>query len=156
MCVLLKVEEASYVFEAKTIQRMELLILSTLHWRVHPVTPISYLDHIIRRFSFKSHQQLEFLSRCESLLLSIVPGNAYPLSIHEFHQISWILVDAQFYCCWFSDSRFLSYSSSELAAAIMVSVFRGFKTCDESEYESQLMTLLRVDSVCGVVTRLEQ
>ncbi|CAN6903816.1 unnamed protein product [Brassica oleracea var. botrytis] len=113
----LQVEEASYVFEAKTIQRMELLILSTLHWRVHPVTPISYLDHIIRRFSFKSHQQLEFLSRCESLLLSIVP-----------------------------DSRFLSYSSSELAAAIMVSVFRGFKTCDEPEYESQLMTLLRVDS----------
>ena len=38
----------------------------------------------------------------------------------------------------------------------MVSVFRGFKTCDESEYESQLMTLLKVDSVCGVVTRLEQ
>ena len=75
MCVLLKVEEASYVFEAKTIQRMELLILSTLQWRMHPVTPISYLDHIIRRFSFKSHQQLEFLSRCESLLLSIVPGN---------------------------------------------------------------------------------
>ncbi|KAJ4890254.1 Cyclin-D3-3 [Raphanus sativus] len=113
----LQVEEASYVFEAKTIQRMELLVLSTLQWRMHPVTPISFFDHIIRRFIFKSHQQLEFLSRCESLLLSVVP-----------------------------DSRFLSYSPSVLATAIMVSVFRGSKACDESEYESQLMTLLKVDS----------
>lgn len=71
---LFKVEEARYLFEAKTIQRMELLILSTLQWRMHPVTPISYFDHITRRYSSKSHQQLEFLSRCESLLLSIVPG----------------------------------------------------------------------------------
>lgn len=70
-------EEARYVFEAKTIQRMELLVLSTLEWKMHPVTAISFFDHIIRRYSFKSHQQLEFLSRCESLLLSIVLGNVY-------------------------------------------------------------------------------
>ncbi|KFK34267.1 hypothetical protein AALP_AA5G122800 [Arabis alpina] len=107
-----QVEEARYVFEAKTIQRMELLILSTLQWRMHPVTPISFFDHIIRRFNL----QFEFLSSCESLLLSIVP-----------------------------DSRFMSYSSSVLATAIMVSVIRDFKTCDEAEYESQLMTLLKVN-----------
>ncbi|KAG2311626.1 hypothetical protein Bca4012_026086 [Brassica carinata] len=112
----LQVGDARYVFEAKTIQRMELLILSTLQWRMHPVTPISFFDHIIRRCSSKSHQQLEFLSRCESLLLSVVP-----------------------------DSRFLSYSPSVLATAIMVSVVRDFKMCDEAEYESQLMTLLKVD-----------
>ncbi|CAF2018488.1 hypothetical protein HID58_077549 [Brassica napus] len=106
----LQVGEARYVFEAKTIQRMELLILSTLQWRMHPVTPISFFDHIIRRYSFNSH---EFFSRCESLLLSIV-----------------------------HDSRFLSYTPSVLATAIMVSVARDFK---EAEYESQLMTLLKVD-----------
>ncbi|CAH8305722.1 unnamed protein product [Eruca vesicaria subsp. sativa] len=112
----LQVGDARYVFEAKTIQRMELLILSTLQWRMHPVTPISFFDHIMRRFSSKSHQQLEFLSRCESLLLSLVP-----------------------------DSRFLSFSPSVLATAIMVSVVRDFKMCDEAEYESQLMTLLKVN-----------
>ncbi|KAF3590960.1 hypothetical protein DY000_02026408 [Brassica cretica] len=106
----LQVGEARYVFEAKTIQRMELLILSTLQWRMHPVTPISFFDHIIRPYSSNSH---EFLSRCESLLLSIV-----------------------------HDSRFLSYTPSVLATAIMVSVARDFK---EAEYESQLMTLLKVD-----------
>ncbi|CAE6075690.1 unnamed protein product [Arabidopsis arenosa] len=112
-----QVEEARYVFEAKTIQRMELLVLSTLEWRMHPVTAISFFDHIIRRYSFESHQQLEFLSRCESLLLSIVP-----------------------------DSRFLRFSPSVLATAIMVSVIRDLKMCDEADYQSQLMTLLKVDS----------
>ena len=48
---------------------------------------------------------------------------------------------------WLSDSRFLSYTPSVLATAIMVSVARDFK---EAEYESQLMTLLKVDPVCGV------
>ncbi|KAL4275973.1 hypothetical protein AHAS_Ahas20G0160700 [Arachis hypogaea] len=37
----LQVEDAKYVFESKTIQRMELLILSTLNWKMHPVTPHS-------------------------------------------------------------------------------------------------------------------
>lgn len=37
-----------------------------------------------------------------------------------------------------------------LATAIMVSVVRDFNACDEAEYESQLMTLLKVDPVCSV------
>nr|XP_025685623.1 uncharacterized protein LOC112786464 [Arachis hypogaea] len=32
------------VFESKTIQRMELLILSTLNWKMHPVTPLSAIE----------------------------------------------------------------------------------------------------------------
>ncbi|XLS47799.1 hypothetical protein HN51_022157 [Arachis hypogaea] len=51
----LQVEDAKYVFEAKTIQRMELLILSTLNWKMHYVTPLSFLDHIIRRLGLKTH-----------------------------------------------------------------------------------------------------
>lgn len=75
LCVLcFKVQEARYVFEAKTIQRMELLVLSTLQWRMHPVTPISFFDHIIRRFGCTCHQQLDFFRKCEGLLISVVAG----------------------------------------------------------------------------------
>ena len=38
----LQVEEIKYVFEVKTIQRIELLVLSTLQWKVNPVTPTSF------------------------------------------------------------------------------------------------------------------
>ncbi|KAF3772807.1 Cyclin-D3-1 [Nymphaea thermarum] len=70
----LQVEEAQYVFEAKTIQRMELLILSSLEWKMHPVTPLSFIDHTIRRFGMKTHQHWEFFRRCERLILSLITG----------------------------------------------------------------------------------
>ncbi|XLR29936.1 hypothetical protein S83_057836, partial [Arachis hypogaea] len=68
----LQVEDVKYVFEAKTIQRMELLILSTLNWKMHHVTPLSFLDHIIRRLGLKTHLHWQFLKRCENLLLSLL------------------------------------------------------------------------------------
>ena len=62
------------MFEAKAIQRMELLVLSTLQWKMNPVTPISFFDHIIRRLGLKTHLHWEFLERCERLLLSAIAG----------------------------------------------------------------------------------
>ncbi|KAK6130866.1 hypothetical protein DH2020_035384 [Rehmannia glutinosa] len=63
-----QVEESKYVFESKTIQRMEILILSTLQWKMNPVTPLSFLEYIAKRLKFNR----EFLRRCECLLLSVV------------------------------------------------------------------------------------
>jgi cyclin D3 len=68
------VEDTKYLFEAKTIQRMELLVLSTLKWKMHPVTPLSFLDHIISRLGLKTNVHWEFLRRCEHLLLYVVSG----------------------------------------------------------------------------------
>lgn len=62
------------MFEAKAIQRMELLVLSTLQWKMNPVTPISFFDHIIRRLGLKTHLHWEFLERCGRLLLSVIAG----------------------------------------------------------------------------------
>ncbi|CAL5380987.1 unnamed protein product [Camellia sinensis] len=59
-----QVEESKFVFEAKIIQRMELLVLSTLQWKMNPVTPLSFVDHIVRRFGFETDLHLEFLWRC--------------------------------------------------------------------------------------------
>ncbi|KAL7254510.1 hypothetical protein ACSBR1_008812 [Camellia fascicularis] len=60
----LVVEESKFVFEAKIIQRLKLLVLSTLQWKMNPVTPLSFVDHIVRRFGFKTDLHLEFLWRC--------------------------------------------------------------------------------------------
>ncbi|KAF5951276.1 hypothetical protein HYC85_009220 [Camellia sinensis] len=61
------VEESKFVFEAKIIQRMELLVLSTLQWKMNPVTPLSFVDHIVRRFGFKTDLHLEFLWRVRTV-----------------------------------------------------------------------------------------
>lgn len=43
----LQMLEPTYVFEPKTIQRMELLVLATLKWRLRSVTPFDFLHYFI-------------------------------------------------------------------------------------------------------------
>ncbi|KAL2344285.1 hypothetical protein Fmac_005570 [Flemingia macrophylla] len=39
----LQIEDAKYIFEPRTIRRMELLVLDVLDWRLRSVTPLSFL-----------------------------------------------------------------------------------------------------------------
>ncbi|KAK4378459.1 hypothetical protein RND71_000321 [Anisodus tanguticus] len=110
-----QVEDAKYVFEAKTIQRMELLILSSLKWRMNPVTPLSFLDHIIRRLGLKNNIHWEFLRRCESLLLSVI-----------------------------ADCRFVRSMPSVLATAIMLHVIHQVEPCNAVDYQNQFLGVLKI------------
>ncbi|KAI3785450.1 hypothetical protein L1987_44568 [Smallanthus sonchifolius] len=73
----LQLDGSKYVFEAKTIQKMEILILSTLQWRMNPVTPLSFLDYITRRLGLKSYLSDEFVKRCECLVLCFLPDERF-------------------------------------------------------------------------------
>ncbi|KAI3991161.1 hypothetical protein MKX01_022382 [Papaver californicum] len=110
-----QVEESKYIFEAKTIKRMELLILSTLEWKMNPVTPISFLDHIIRRLGLSNNLHWKFLQRCEHLLLLVV-----------------------------TDSMFFHYLPSVLATAVMLHVIDEVEPENPMEYRNQLMTVLKL------------
>ncbi|KAF4377601.1 hypothetical protein CsatB_005029 [Cannabis sativa] len=112
----LQVEESRFLFEAKTIQRMELLVLSTLKWKMHPVTPISFFSHIVRRLGLKTHLHWEFLWRCERLLLSVIP-----------------------------DSRFVGYLPSVLATATMLHVINEIEPFNTVEYHNQLLNVLKIN-----------
>ncbi|KAL2939338.1 Cyclin-D3-1 [Bienertia sinuspersici] len=109
----LQVESGKYVFEAKTIQKMELLVLSTLDWKMNPVTPLSFLDHIIRRLGLKNHLHWEFLRRCQALLLSLL-----------------------------SDWRFVNYLPSVLATATMMHVIDQIEPSNPLDYQNQLLGVL--------------
>ncbi|KAE8708430.1 Cyclin-D3-2 [Hibiscus syriacus] len=111
----LQVEERKYIFEAKTIQRMELLVLSTLKWKIHPITPLSFLDHIIRRLGLKTHLHWEFLNRCERLLLSVI-----------------------------SDSRSVLYLPSVLATATMMHVIHQVEVSNPIDHQNQLLSVLKI------------
>ncbi|XP_019156400.1 PREDICTED: cyclin-D3-3-like [Ipomoea nil] len=113
-----QVEESEYVFEAKTIQRMELLVLSNLEWKMNPVTPFSFLDYIARRLELKSHLCCEFLRRCEGVLLSII-----------------------------SDCRFMCYLPSVMASATMLHVISRLVPTVGEESQEQLMGILGIDKV---------
>ncbi|GER30248.1 cyclin [Striga asiatica] len=123
----LQVEESKYLFEAKTIQRMELLVLSTLKWKMNPVTPISYFDHIGRRFGLIKNLHWEFLKTCEGLILSII-----------------------------TDCRFGHYPPSTIACATMIHVIREIETDDYLNFEGQIANLLetskeKIDDCCQLI-----
>ncbi|KAI4327411.1 hypothetical protein L6164_019877 [Bauhinia variegata] len=111
----LQVEESKYVFEAKTIQRMELLVLSTLKWRMNLVTPISFFEHIVRRLGLKCRLHWEFLWQCERVLLFVIV-----------------------------DSMVMSYLPSTLAAAIMIHVITEIEPRKAMDYRNQLLSLLKI------------
>ncbi|KAL8130929.1 cyclin-D3-3-like [Apium graveolens] len=112
----LQVEEPPYIFEAKTIQRMEVLVLSTLEWKMNPVTPVSFLDYITRRLGLNSHICWEFLRGCDSLLLSVI-----------------------------ADCKFMCYLPSVIATATMLLVISSVKPCIGPDYQTELLGILRID-----------
>ncbi|CAL9105527.1 unnamed protein product [Musa textilis] len=74
LCLDFQVGEANYVFEAKTVQRMELLVLSTLKWRMQAVTPFSFIDFFLHKFSGGNVPTKTVVSRSMELILSGVRG----------------------------------------------------------------------------------
>ncbi|KAJ7966573.1 Cyclin d3 [Quillaja saponaria] len=126
----LQVEESKYVFEAKTIKRMEILVLSTLKWKMNPVTPISFLDYITRRIGLKDYLCWEFLKRCQTILLCVI-----------------------------LDSRFMCYLPSTIAAATLLHVISSIEPSLGVEYQCQLLGILRiekdkVDDCCRLILKL--
>lgn len=41
----LQILEPRFVFEPRTVRRMELLLMSALRWRMRSVTPFDFVDH---------------------------------------------------------------------------------------------------------------
>ncbi|XP_055805562.1 cyclin-D3-3-like [Solanum dulcamara] len=111
----LQVAKSQYKFKAKTIKRIELLVLSTLKWKMNPVTPLSFIDHIIRRFGLMANLHIEFQMKCENLILGII-----------------------------TDSRLLHYPPSIIATATMCYVINEIKPCNAVDYLDQLMGVLKV------------
>ncbi|KAM3199908.1 cyclin-D3-3 [Capsicum annuum] len=111
----LQVEESKYLFEPKTIQRMELLVLSTLKWKMNPVTPFSFLDYFSRRFGLDDHICCELLRRSERVLTSTL-----------------------------TDRRFMCYRPSAMAAATMLHVIDMLEPCIGEEYHEQLLSILGI------------
>ncbi|XP_010526714.1 PREDICTED: cyclin-D5-1-like [Tarenaya hassleriana] len=86
-----------YVFEAKLIQRMELLILTTLDWRMNLITPFAYLHYFLFKF-FKDESFSDGLApRVSESLLALTKE----ISLRDHH--SWVVSAAAVLAA--SDSR---------------------------------------------------
>lgn len=73
----LQVEQVEHVFEAHTIQRMELLVLSTLEWRMSVVTPFSYIDYFFHKLGISNLLLRALLSRVSEIVLKAITNTSF-------------------------------------------------------------------------------
>lgn len=60
-----------FIFEAKGIQRMELLVLSHLNWKMQSITPCSFVDYFLRKMTNDPYPTDSSMLRSLELILSI-------------------------------------------------------------------------------------
>ncbi|TYG95159.1 hypothetical protein ES288_A11G246100v1 [Gossypium darwinii] len=60
-----------YQFENKTIQKMELLVLTTLEWKMSSITPFAYLDYFIHKF-YGEYRPKGLVSKIMQLIMSMI------------------------------------------------------------------------------------
>ncbi|KAL9270758.1 Cyclin-D4-1-like protein [Drosera capensis] len=73
----LQIVGSKFIFEAKTIQRMELLVLSTLKWRMHPVTPFSFIDHFLYKLNNDEMPSRPSILKSVHIIKCIIKGINY-------------------------------------------------------------------------------
>eukprot|EP00257_Ricinus_communis_P022487 XP_015582229.1 cyclin-D1-1 [Ricinus communis] len=66
----LQVEGAKYIFEPRTIRRMELLVLSVLDWRLRSVTPFSFIGFFACKLDSSGAYTGFLISRATEIILS--------------------------------------------------------------------------------------
>ncbi|XP_021293043.1 cyclin-D1-1 [Herrania umbratica] len=76
----LQVEGAKYIFEPKTIRRMELLVLTVLDWRLRSVTPFSFIAF----FACKLDRTGTFIGFLISRATDIILSNIKEASFLEY------------------------------------------------------------------------
>ncbi|KAJ9563833.1 hypothetical protein OSB04_008993, partial [Centaurea solstitialis] len=66
----LQVEGAKYIFEPRTIRRMEFLVLSVLDWRLRSVTPFSFIGFFAHKIDPTGTYTGFLISRATQIILS--------------------------------------------------------------------------------------
>ncbi|GAB4847230.1 hypothetical protein Ancab_026240 [Ancistrocladus abbreviatus] len=107
-----QVGDPKFLFEAKTIQRMELLVLGTLNWKMSAVTPCSFIEYFLRKINDGKCPSSPVVNRSIQLIFSSIRG-----------------ID------------FLEFKPSEIAAAVAISVSVDMQTVNIDKAISSFMYL---------------
>ncbi|KAH9317993.1 hypothetical protein KI387_019762 [Taxus chinensis] len=66
----LQVGDARFLFEARTIHRMELLILTTLKWKLRSITPFNFIDYLLYRLRDTDTVPQKLISRAIAFIVN--------------------------------------------------------------------------------------
>ncbi|KAI5435553.1 cyclin-D4-2 [Lathyrus oleraceus] len=70
----MKMNEEKYLFDNKTILKMELMILTTLNWRMQSITPFSFIDYFLNKLSNDPVPTEDSFSQSFQLIMRTIRG----------------------------------------------------------------------------------
>ncbi|KAJ7965787.1 Cyclin [Quillaja saponaria] len=123
----LQVGESKFVFEAITIQRMELLVLSTLRWRMQAITPFSFIDYFLCKISDSQNPPRTSILRSIQVILSTIKAIG-----------------------------FLEFKPSEIAAAVAFSVAGETQTVDTEKAISVLIQHIEKERILKCINLIHE
>ncbi|MED6134124.1 hypothetical protein PIB30_034439 [Stylosanthes scabra] len=112
----------TFVFHPKTLQRMELCLMSNLKWTLRSVTPFHYLHCYFTNLpsSSSSFNRVQLLSAASHLILATTRGNVNLPFFYLFpHTFLFTLVLILFVAMWLV-IEFLEFPPSAVAAAAVL------------------------------------
>ncbi|KAK4726263.1 hypothetical protein R3W88_031180 [Solanum pinnatisectum] len=116
-----------FEFEASTIQRMELVVLKTLKWRMHAITPFSFIDYFIKKINGDQIASKSTMFKATNLIIGTLKG------IH-----------------------YLEFKPSEIAAAVAIYVVVKNKTSGIEKAISTLTQQVHKDKVKKCVDLIKE
>ncbi|CAN4095277.1 unnamed protein product [Withania somnifera] len=123
----LQIKGAKFVFEARTIQRMELVVLKTLNWRMLAVTPFSFTDYFLKKINGDQTASRSLISKAVNVILGTLKG-----------------ID------------FLEFKPSEVAAAVAMSVVEKNETVSTEEATFGLLQQVQEERVKKCVEFIQE
>jgi cyclin D1/2/4, plant len=75
-----QVPSEKYSFDLDAIQRMEIYVLDSLNWRMQVVTPFSYINYFVDKFTGGKPLSCGFISRRTEIVLGSLEGTSDYLS----------------------------------------------------------------------------
>ncbi|PVH32608.1 hypothetical protein PAHAL_9G441800 [Panicum hallii] len=66
-----------YKFDAESIKNMEIFVMGSLNWRMQAVTPFSYINYFMDKFTQGKPLSCGFASRCSELILGTLEATKF-------------------------------------------------------------------------------
>ncbi|CAJ2641080.1 unnamed protein product [Trifolium pratense] len=125
----LQIGESKFVFEAKTIQRMELLVLSTLKWRMQSITPFSFIEYFLSKITDNDDKSslTSSISQSTQLISNTIKG-----------------ID------------FLEFKPSEIAAAVATCVVGETQAIDTNKSISTLIQYIEKERLMKCIEKVQE
>ncbi|GAU23700.1 hypothetical protein TSUD_304750 [Trifolium subterraneum] len=125
----LQIGESKFVFEAKTIQRMELLVLSTLKWRMQSITPFSFIEYFLSKITDNDDKSslTSSISQSTQLISNTIKG-----------------ID------------FLGFKPSEIAAAVATCVVGETQAIDTNKSISTLIQYIEKERLLKCIEKVQE